>query len=76
MVDLLLQHAVPLLMGIGIVSAVVAWIVKLFKEIGEAFTVISVALSDDKISTEEIASIIKEAKDVIDAAKEIKNIKK
>ena len=76
MVEIILQYVVPAVLGIGIVGAIVKWVVTVINEVKEALTVITDALADNKVSNEEIQSIIKESKDIVEAVKKIKDIKK
>ncbi len=50
------------------------YIKKLMGEIKELFAVIETALEDKKITKEELSQIVKEAKDVKDAALEIADL--
>lgn len=73
--DLILS-GVSLLLGIGVVGKVVGWLVGMIKETQEALASITDALADSKIDNAEIQKILKEAKDVVTAAKTIKDVLK
>ena len=55
--------------GIAAVWAVVSKASIVLKETGELFVVFAAALADGKITKEEIAQVVKEGKDVVDAVK-------
>ena len=55
--------------SIGAVGIVVLKIKDVTKELGELFVVVADALEDGKLTKEELQSIIKEAKDVLEVFK-------
>ena len=63
------------ILGIGIVWTVISKVGNLAKEVGELLMVFAEAIADKKISNDEIAKIVKEAKDIPAAIKDLKNIK-
>ena len=62
---------VPYVLAIGVVSTIVAKVVKFVKEIADVLLTVVDALEDNAVSKEEVAKIIEESKDVVVAVKEI-----
>lgn len=72
----LVYQLVGIILGVGVVAKFVSWIVKVLSEIQEAIGAVTEALADSQIDNDEIVKIIKESKDIIKAAKEIKGLLK
>ena len=70
--DMIMVYIVPMVLGIGVVSAIVVKVRGLFVEIAEVLVEVDAALSDGSISKEEIAKIIEQSKDVWEAVKKFK----
>ena len=59
-----LPQLITAVIGIGAVWAILAKATKVLKEISELLSAIVVALSDKKLTKDEIDTIVKEAKDI------------
>ena len=70
--EMVITYIVPMVLGIGVVSAIVVKVRGLFVEIAEVLVEVDAALSDGSISKEEIAKIIEQSKDVWEAVKKFK----
>ena len=66
-----LAYVITIVLGFGVIGGSVWFIktVKALKEVGEFLTVLGIAAEDKKITKEELVSIIKEGKDIINVWK-------
>lgn len=62
-----------LIANIALVAGIVKKLSSVSKEVGELFVAIAVATQDGKVTGDELRNIIKEAKDVFDAVKKIRD---
>ena len=63
--------AVPYILGIGVVGAVVLKVMNFVKEVAQVLLAVADALEDNTVTKEEIAKIVAESKEVVAAAKAI-----
>lgn len=67
---------VPYVLGIGVVGSAVVVFINFLKEVSDVLISVVNALEDSSISKEEVANIVKEAKEVVEAAKKFSTIGK
>ena len=67
-IDIVLA-AVPYILGISVVWVFAAKVINFIKELSDVLVTIVNALEDKNITKEEIAKIVAEAKEIVEAAK-------
>ena len=59
--------AIPIVLGIGVVAKYVGKLKTLLSEVAGLLTKVNEVLADNAVSNDEIAEVIKEAKDIVTA---------
>lgn len=65
----LIYSGIGVVLGIGVVSIYVTKLLTLLKEVAEVLTSVQSMLEDGQVTKEEVAKVVEESKDVVEAVK-------
>ena len=65
----LIYSAIPYVLGISVIAGFLTLVLNLLKEVSDVLVAVVNALEDKQLTKEEVANIVKEAKEVVEAAK-------